>query len=80
MASHKKVWLRQILQSAISSKARYRTSSKKLFIKKRHLIFEYCLFSADRLTYSFGKEVERMKFNLKSKSAWRITYINEDFT
>lgn len=35
---------------------------------------------ADRTTYSFGKEVERMKFDLKCKSAWRITYINEDFS
>lgn len=40
----------------------------------------YQLCQQDRLTYSFGKEVERMKFDLKSKSAWRITYINEDFT
>ncbi|XP_062570524.1 myotubularin-related protein 4-like [Saccostrea cucullata] len=30
-------------------------------------------------TYSFGKEVERQKFDLKSGKAWRITYINEDF-
>ncbi|VDI78779.1 myotubularin-related protein 3/4 [Mytilus galloprovincialis] len=35
---------------------------------------------AERFTFSFGKEVERMKFDLKSKSSWRITYINEDFS
>ncbi|XP_033747219.1 myotubularin-related protein 3-like [Pecten maximus] len=29
--------------------------------------------------FSFGKEVDRMKFNLKSKTAWRITYLNESF-
>lgn len=34
----------------------------------------------DNFHFSFGKEVERMKFNLKSKTAWRITYINETFS
>ncbi|XP_021374659.1 myotubularin-related protein 3-like isoform X1 [Mizuhopecten yessoensis] len=29
--------------------------------------------------FSFGKEVERMKFNLKNKTAWRITYLNESY-
>lgn len=31
-------------------------------------------------TYSFGKEIERQKFDLKSGKAWRITYVNEDFS
>ena len=30
-------------------------------------------------TYSFGKEIERQKFDLKSGKAWRITYVNENF-
>lgn len=33
----------------------------------------------ENFPFSFGKEVERMKFNLKSKTAWRITYLNESF-
>ncbi|KAL5016282.1 hypothetical protein ScPMuIL_005871 [Solemya velum] len=31
----------------------------------------------DAFHYSFGTEIDRMKFDLKN--AWRITYINEDF-
>ncbi|KAK3083958.1 hypothetical protein FSP39_006006 [Pinctada imbricata] len=33
----------------------------------------------DNVKYSFGKEVDRLKFDLKSTKAWRITYINEEF-
>lgn len=36
-------------------------------------------FSDETYTYSFGKEIERQKFDLKSGKAWRITYVNEDF-
>ena len=35
------------------------------------------LFSADGVKYSFGKEVERMGFDIKK--AWRITQVNEDY-
>lgn len=39
----------------------------------------YIIVTDDSYTYSFGKEIERQKFDLKSGKAWRITYVNEDF-
>ena len=33
--------------------------------------------TGDTVSYTFGREVERMRFNLKT--AWRITYINENY-
>ena len=41
------------------------------------LQFSWFLSLADAVKYSFGREVERMGFDLKK--AWRISYVNEDY-
>lgn len=41
------------------------------------VIVEWFVFSDDVFRYSFGKEVERMQFDLKN--AWRISHANDDF-